>query len=129
QTKNPFKCLARKCGVLMQSIIYRRHGLQNIMRLISSTLLFLSLCGCAGSLTGECGDKFILLWNGEFREVQVTTLASPYELRGAAAEIYYNAPIRYEGYTGRVARPKLSRTGDGVCVPLDVNSSMALTVY
>ncbi len=100
-----------------------------------AVLLFsLATFGCANSSHDECGDKFLLLWptaskEFKFQEVHLSTLKSPYELKGSAAEIFFESRITDSGYEGSVARPRLTRSGGGVCVPMDAGSSMALTAY
>lgn len=103
------------------------------MRLCVVLLLFAAV-GCANSPQDECGGKVLLLWPtaaGEykFQEIQLSTLKSPYELKGAAAEIYYEGRITEGGFSGPVARPNLTRSSGGVCVPTDVASSLSLGTY
>lgn len=95
-------------------------------------LLSLFLIGCANS-TNKCGDTVVLLWPDakgaySFQEVLLSTLKSPYELKGSAAEVYYEPSFTDSGFEGEVARPRLTNS-DGVCVPTDVGSSMSLTAY
>jgi hypothetical protein len=90
--------------------------------------------GCANNPSDDCGGSVLLLWptaagDFKFREIQLPTLKSPTELKGAAAEVYYDARITERGYEGPVARPSLTRTNGNVCVPMDAQSSMALTTY
>lgn len=102
------------------------------MRWIVLALLTAGI-GCANSPQDECGGKVLVLWptaagDHKFQEVQLSTLKSPYELKGAAAEIYYESRMTERGFEGPVARPNLTRS-KGVCVPTDVGSSMALAAY
>lgn len=102
----------------------------NQMRLV--VLLSLFVMGC-GSAKNECGNRFMVLWpnqNGEyaFRDVEFSTLNSPYQLKSNVAEVFYQSTIRNGGYQGPVARPHLTRS-DGVCVPMNAQSSMAAAAY
>ena len=101
---------------------------------IAVILFSLAFIGCANSSKDECGDKFLLLWptasdEFKFQVVHLSTLKSAYELKGSAAEIYYESRITDSGFEGKIARPRLTRAGGGVCVPMDTGSSMALTTY
>lgn len=93
------------------------------------------LVGCADTLSQKnCGDRFQLLWptaanRMSFENVQIFTLKSPYELKGEAAEVYYEAGLEDDGFTGSPARPNLTNSGDGVCIPMDTGSSLAITTY
>jgi len=103
------------------------------MRLFWLTLLLAS-AGCANNTHDECGDKFLLLWptaanDYSFQEVHLSTLKSAYEVRGSAAEVYVESRITDSGFEGKPARPRLTRSSGGLCVPMDVTSSMALTAY
>src|ERR1700722_16664500 len=95
-------------------------------------LLSLVLAGCSHS--GGGGDtKFLLPWqddNGQYgmREVTIATLASPTELRGEAAEIYFQNDFGAAGFKGSIAQPHVTKSGD-VYVPLDSDSAMAIAVY
>lgn len=90
--------------------------------------------GCAGSSSNdECGDNAILPWPDSgggisFQKIQLSTLKNLYELKGAAAEIYFENGFNGSGFSGPVARPRLTRSGK-VCVPTDAASSLALTTY
>ena len=97
-------------------------------------MLILSFTCAACSRTKGGGDiRYLLPWrdaNGIYRlqEVTLTTLISPYELKGGAAEIYNKSSLTDSGYGGSIARPHLTHSGD-VYVPLDVESSIAISVY
>lgn len=98
------------------------------------TLLMLLCASCANDHHDECGDQFLLLWpTGDnefsFQKIQLSTLNSPYELRGGAAVVYVESRITDTGYEGKPARPNLTRSEGGLCVPMDVKSSMALSAY
>lgn len=91
-----------------------------------------SLVGCADA-NNKCGNKVLALWpteSGEytFQEIILSTLNDPYSLSGGAAKIYYESMIGGNGYTGKVAQPRYTRTGD-LCVPMDAASSMAVSLY
>ncbi|MGE4133373.1 MAG: hypothetical protein AB7F86_17145 [Bdellovibrionales bacterium] len=95
--------------------------------------LAILLAGCSGKTNEKCGDKFLVLWPSEnrnysFQEVQLKTLRSSLELKGEAAEIFLERGFTSSGFTGSVARPQLTRSGD-VCVPQDAQSSVALATY
>ncbi|MBX3022592.1 MAG: hypothetical protein KF799_13045 [Bdellovibrionales bacterium] len=95
-------------------------------------LLSLFLIGCANA-EHKCGDKALLLWPGEtgtykFKEVSLGTLSDPYKLSGPAARVYYEAGFDQNGFVGDVAQPSLTNS-NGVCVPTDAGSSIALTAY
>jgi len=103
------------------------------MRLVLAILL-LATVGCANNSHDQCGNKVLLLWptasnEFKFREIEFTTLKSPYELKGSAAEVFYEGRVTDSGYDGSVARPRLTRAKGGLCVPTDAGSSMALTAY
>lgn len=95
-------------------------------------LLFLIVAGCTQTRGG--GDtKFLLPWrdnDGKYslREVTIETLASPYELRGEAAEVYFQSAFSDHGFEGQIARPHLTKSGD-VYIPQDSESAMAVAVY
>lgn len=96
-------------------------------------LASLALSACANSPQDECGGKVLLLWptasqSYSFQEVQLSTLVSPYELKGSAAEIFYQNSVSDQGFSGSPARPRLTRSGN-VCVPMDTESSLALATY
>lgn len=98
--------------------------------LLLSTLM---CAACANNSPTQCGDKFLLPWlmpdkSVQFQKVHLTTLKSPYRLKGSAAEVYYESMIDDRGYQGPVAEPHLTRS-DGTCVPTDAGSVMALTAY
>lgn len=97
--------------------------------LVLSTFLF---AACANNPENECGDRFLLPMptdgGVEFKEVSLTTLGSPYRLKGAAAEIFVEGSLTADGYSGSVAQPKLTRSGH-VCVPMDTSSALALSTY
>lgn len=95
-------------------------------------LLSLFLIGCANS-TNKCGDKVLLVWPDAagaygFQEVHIETLSSPYEVKGPAAEVYYEPSFTSAGFEGRVAQPQLTNS-DGVCVPTDTGSAFSLAAY
>lgn len=91
------------------------------------------LVGC-GNPQDSCGNKGLVLWPGQsageysFQEVPLRTLRDPYQLKGAAAEIYYESLIGPKGYEGSVVHPRYTRA-NGVCVPTDAGSSMAVALY
>ena len=94
--------------------------------------LFLLLASCARE--GGGGDtKFLIPWrtsDGHYKlqEVTISTLASPFELRGEAAEVFYQTGFSEEGFQGSIARPRLIKSGD-VYIPMDAESSIAVSVY
>jgi hypothetical protein len=94
----------------------------------------LLLVGCTGAKTLSCGDKALLLWPDvatqayRFQTVEFSTLSSLYNLKGPAAEVYYEAGLDDSGFQGPVAQPHLTGAG-GVCVPEDVASSLVLSAY
>ncbi len=96
-------------------------------------LLLLGLAGCAGP-ERECGNHFLLLWpNAEhsqfsFQEIGIDSLNSPYSVSGPAAKVYYEAAITASGFEGEPVSPRLVES-DGVCVPEDVHSGTALSLY
>jgi len=100
---------------------------------ITSILIATSnLVGCADA-NNKCGNKVLALWpsaSGEytFQEVILSTLSDPYSLSGGAAKIYYESMIGGNGFSGQVAQPRYTRSGD-LCVPMDAASSMAVSVY
>lgn len=101
---------------------------------VALLLFSLATFGCANSSHDQCGDRFLLLWptatkEFKFQEVHLPTLKSPYEVKGSAAEVYFESRLTDSGYSGSVARPRLTHTGSGLCVPMDAGSSMALTAY
>lgn len=103
------------------------------MRIIVS-LSFLTLAACAGNPNDECGNKFALpKFSTEtgvrFEEVQLRTLGSPYRLKGAAAEIFYEGALSDAGYGGSVAEPRLIRGAGDVCVPADTGSMLSIAAY
>lgn len=103
------------------------------IQFILPLLLGAWLTGCADVTKDSCGHKVLLLWptadgQNSFQAVDLPTLPSPYEVRGPAANVYYQASLTENGYEGSVAHPHLTRSGD-VCVPMDTNSSEALNLY
>lgn len=89
------------------------------------------LSGCGRKSASE--STYLLPWadsNGQYslQEVTISTLNSPYETRGEAAEIYVEPGFSDDGFSGHLARPRLTQSGH-VFVPLDVKSSVALSVY
>jgi hypothetical protein len=104
-----------------------------IMRWIP-LIAFLALSACANSPQDECGGRVLLLWptaskTFSFQEIQLSTLISPYELKGSAVEVFVENGISDEGFSGSPARPRLTRTSGGVCVPMDTESSVSLAAY
>jgi hypothetical protein len=95
--------------------------------------LLLVLTGCGGR-KDKCGKDFLVLWPGadgtyQFQPVRLSTLASPYELKGEAAQVYVESTLGgASGYSGAVARPHLTRA-DGMCVPTDIDSALAVSAY
>lgn len=95
--------------------------------------LALVLTGCSGP-KDTCGKDFLVLWPSaqgpyEYQTLSLPTLNSPYELKGKVAEIYFeNELSARNGYIGSVARPHLTRS-NGICVPTDVGSSIAVSTY
>src|ERR1700724_2029681 len=95
-------------------------------------LLFLIVAGCTQTKPG--GDtRFLLPWranDGKYslREVTIETLSSPYELRGEAAEVYFQNALTDSGYEGSIARPHVTKSGD-VYIPQDSESALAIAVY
>jgi hypothetical protein len=95
-------------------------------------LILLLLTGCSRVNTGG-PKKFLLPWpdasgNYTLQEITLTTLPSPYELKGDAAEVYYQSPFSADGYSSSIAKPHLTKSGD-VYVPQDTESAQALAVY
>jgi hypothetical protein len=95
-------------------------------------LFFLLLASCANK-NDKCGGKFLGLWptaDGQysFQELKLPTLSDPYELKGSAGQIYYEAGLGPSGFKGSVAQPRYTRSND-VCVPMDVASSLGVTLY
>jgi len=62
------------------------------------------------------------------REITLSTLKSTEEVRGLAAKVYVNPRFTSTGFEGKVARPRLTKSGD-VYIPRDIESSLALVVY
>ncbi|MGE0529227.1 MAG: hypothetical protein AB7P49_19385, partial [Bdellovibrionales bacterium] len=88
--------------------------------------------GCANS-RHNCGNRVLLPWPAEqggysFQEIELDTLSSIYTLRGPVAEVYVEGHLAEDGYSGSVAEPRVTDSGD-ICVPQDVQSSMALSAY
>ena len=89
------------------------------------------LSGCGRKSASEA--TYLLPWadaNAQYslQEVTISTLNSPYETRGEAAEIYVEPGFSDDGFSGHLARPRLTHSGH-VYVPLDSKSSVALSVY
>jgi hypothetical protein len=100
--------------------------------LISIPLLVAALVGCKAAKT-EGETRYLVLWpdaTGTYRlqEITLTTLPSAYELKGEAAEIYFESALREDGFKGPVAKPHLTKAGD-VYIPQDIESSLAITAY
>jgi hypothetical protein len=100
--------------------------------ILSSLISALALVGCANK-ENNCGKSFLVLWPNssghyEMQEVALSTLSNPYELSGPAAKVYYENGLTGSGFDGHVAEPRLT-SADGVCVPMDTESSAAVTVY
>lgn len=97
-------------------------------------LMFVAALSACGQKGGGGGDtKFLIPWhdaNGkyELEEVTIETLASPNELRGAAAEVYSHAAFNDSGFNGSIARPHITKSGN-LYIPLDTESATAIAVY
>lgn len=103
-----------------------------ILWMMGLMLVGAGLVGCADSKQ-KCGNKFLVLWPTEtggqsFREISLSTLSNPYELSGGAAKIYFESGISEKGFEGAVAQPRFT-SSDGTCVPMDAQSSAAVTTY
>lgn len=91
------------------------------------------LCGCGADLRESQPQRFLIPWSNEkggfeLQEVEIRTLGDPYELSGAAASIYVEAPLTLKGFDGRIAKPQLIRS-HSVWVPSDALSSLAVATY
>ncbi len=100
--------------------------------LLISILLLFSMIGCANK-SNSCGSKVLTLWpsaNGSysFSERVLSTLDSIYSLDGSAARVYFESRLERDGFQGAVAHPRYTQSGD-TCVPMDVDSSLAVSVY
>jgi hypothetical protein len=101
--------------------------------ILASFLFSLALSvGCANKDT-NCGHTFQVLWPNAagqyvFTDVSLSTLPDPYELSGSAAKVYHQSGMTIAGFDGPVARPTLT-SADGVCIPQNVESLMAVSVY
>src|SRR5262249_18363873 len=79
-------------------------------------------CGPVGKEGG--GDhKFLLPWPNDrggydLQVITLSTLSSPYEMKGTAAQVYLQATFTSTRLHGTVAWPHLTRSGD-VYVPMD----------
>lgn len=99
---------------------------------ISILVLTFALTSCkAAKHEGE--TRYLLLWptaDGTYKlqEITLSTLSSPYELKGAAAEIYFETALHGDGFQGAIAKPHVTRAGD-VYIPQDIESSIAITAY
>jgi hypothetical protein len=102
--------------------------------MLKSLALFTIVLLAAGCAKKPKGDMtFLLPWltpqgNYELREITIKTLASPYAVRGSAAEVYYQPAFDETGAKGKIAETHLTKSGN-VFVPLDSQSSLALVVY
>lgn len=106
----------------------------NFKFLSLTLMLAMAMGGCTGS-PEKHGDAitYLLLWPVDgggytLQEITLTTLDSPYELKGSAAEIYFQSALDESGYSGPVARPHLTKAG-GVYIPTDIESAQAVTAY
>lgn len=102
------------------------------MRIRMLSILCLALVGCADA-GQKCGNKVLALWPTEageytFQEITLSTLNDPYSMSGGAAKIYFESIIGGSGFTGKTAQPHFTRAGN-LCVPMDVASSMAVSLY
>ncbi len=101
-------------------------------RLLLLSLTFaLALTGCGKKSSSE--STYLLPWadaNGKYslQEVAISTLTSGHAVKGQAAEIYAEPNFSGSGFSGHIAEPRLTKSGH-VYVPMDIESSLALTVY
>lgn len=100
--------------------------------ILSSLISAFALVGCANE-KNNCGKSFLVLWPNssgqyEMQQVELSTLPNPYELSGGAAKVYYENGLTGSGFDGSVAQPRYT-SADGVCVPMDTASSIAVSVY
>ncbi len=96
-------------------------------------LISLALVGCTQNAKPGDESTYLLPWPNaqgvyEPREITLSTLASPYEAKGAAAEVHFQGVLGDKGFTGAVARTHLTKAGH-VYVPLDAESGLVLSVY
>lgn len=101
------------------------------IRIFVLLLTAISVLSCTKK--DEGGQRFLLPWPDEsgqeqLKVVTIETLGSPYEVSGPAADIYLQSSFSSSGFMGDPARPHLTLV-DGVFVPMDVNSSLGLTLY
>lgn len=94
--------------------------------------LFILLSACSLRQDGGAGE-YLLPWpdaNGVYslQPVSISTLTRPTEASGPAAEVFVNPTFQDRGVVGPIARPHLARA-NGMYVPLDVESGLALTAY
>ena len=80
-----------------------------------------------------CGGKVLVVWpsaQGVYQPsvVTVSTLPDTRRLSGPAAKVYYESKPADGGYSGPVAEPHLTTSGD-VCVPTDAGSAVAMSAY
>ncbi len=77
--------------------------------------------------------RFLLPWadtKGQFQleEVSVTSLESPYLMRGSLAKVFVEAGIGQNGFRGKEAQVRLARSG-ALFIPRDPLSSLSVTTY
>ncbi len=104
---------------------------------LAALALTLFLVGCGDRADSESAHEFLLPWpvadsaEGEYRlqRVQVKGLEDPGRLRGSRAEILSQVQGFHSGrMSGRLAEPRLAQK-DGLWVPKDDRSSMAVALY
>jgi hypothetical protein len=107
------------------------HIVLGMRQWIFVSLTLVSLFGCGRKKASEA--TYLLPWADiqgryQLQEVTISTLSSPYDARGAAAEIYFQPMFSPTGFEGQPVQPRLTQSGH-VYVPMDAASSLALSVY
>lgn len=112
----------------MKTIIYK------VLAWGSTLMLAFLGIGCDSGNESSGKIRFLLPWSEEastynLQEVAISTLPDPYRLKGKAAEVYVNSYVSRHGFVGDVAKPNLSKVKNGLYIPADPASWLAISVY
>ena len=82
----------------------------------------------------EAQQRVLLPWadesgNYSLQEIEISGLNDPQVLSSDTVKVFYNSSIYMSGVSGEPARPNFTQPSDGLVVPLDIESSMAYSVF
>lgn len=108
-----------------------------IIRAFAVSLLCLGICLSCQKKDPQASSTFLIPWPSKnesnelvyrLQSITLTTLPSPFELRGGAAEVYFGTGLAGSKPEGRPAHPRVIEV-DGVYVPQDVDSALSIAAY